>query len=230
MARQQKRTAAQSKSGQGAKSGQAKARKAASTAAPASLEERAVDAALAIAAERGWRAVNLAAVAEAAGVSLAQLYAVLPSTGAILDAFARRIDRATLAGVEIEAGESGTIRDRLFDVVMRSFDALEPHRRAVAALVSDLPRNPLLALCQGARLLRSLAWMAAAAGIDTSGPLGVLRVKALAVAYAVVLRTWLGDESSDKAQTMATLDRALRNLEMAAQTAAFRRRAAADQR
>jgi len=220
MARQQKRTAAR------AKSGPARARKAASAGTSVSLEDRAVDAALEIAADRGWRAVSLAGVAAGAGVSLAQLYAVLPSTGAILDAFARRIDRTTLSGVEIDAGNSGTVRDRLFDVIMRSFDALEPHRRAVAALVSDLPRLPLLALCQGARLLRSLSWMAAAAGVDTAGPLGALRVKALGAAYLVVLRTWLADESSDKAQTMAALDRALRNLEMVAQTASFRRRSA----
>ncbi len=215
MARQQKRTS---------KSKRTKVRSAAS--APASLEERAVDAALAIAADRGWGAVSLPAVAEQAGTSLAALYAVLPSKGAILDAFARRIDRATLAGVEIETGDSGTVRDRLFDVIMRSFDALEPHRRAVAALVSDLPRDPLAALCQGARRLRSLAWMAASAGVDTSGPLGVLRVKALGATYLVVLRAWLADESTDKARTMAALDRALKNLEMIAQTASLRRRAA----
>ena len=82
------------------------------------------------------------------------------------------------------------------------------------------------AICQGARLLRSLAWMAAAAGVDTSGLLGVLRVKALGAAYLVVLRAWLADESEDKARTMAALDRALKNLEMIAQTASFRRRAA----
>jgi len=221
MAKQQKRASARSRPGPSG------ARKATAAGASASLEDRAVDAALEIAAERGWRAVTLAAVADGAGVSLAELYAVLPSTGAILDSFARRIDRATLAGVEIDAKDSGTIRDRLFDVIMRSFDALEPHRRAVAALVSDLPRQPLAALCQGARLLRSLAWMAAAAGVDTSGPFGVLRVKALAAAYLIALRAWLGDESGDKAQTMAALDRALRNLEMVAQTASLRRRAAA---
>ncbi len=215
MARRQRRSS---------KSGQGRAKSTAS--APASLEERAVDAALAIAADHGWGAVSLAAVAEQAGTSLAALYAVLPSKGAILDAFARRIDRATLAGVAIDAQDAGSVRDRLFDVVMRSFDALEPHRRAVAALVSDLPRDPLAATCQGARLLRSLAWMAAAAGVDTSGLLGALRVKALGAAYLVVLRAWLADESEDKARTMAALDRALKNLEMIAQTASFRRRAA----
>lgn len=220
MARQQKRTARRTKAAG------AKARIATSVGGgrtQASIEDRAVDAALAVAAEEGWRAVSLAAVAEKAGLSLAELYAVLPSKGAILDAFARRIDRATLSGVELDASDAGSIRDRLFDIIMRSFDALEPHRAAVAALVGDLPRNPLAAFCQGTRMLRSVAWMAAAAGVNTSGPLGIVRVNAIAAAYLVVLRAWLADESTDKSRTMAALDRVLKNLEMLAQTAAFRR-------
>jgi AcrR family transcriptional regulator len=225
MARQQKRSARRTKAA-GARTRGATSVGGAAARSQASLEDRGVDAALAIAAEEGWRAVSLASVADRAGMSLAELHAVLPSNGAILDAFARRIDRATLAGVEVGAADTGTVRDRLFDVMMRSFDALQPHRAAVAALVGDLPRSPLAAFCQGARMLRSVAWMAAAAGVNTSGPLGIVRVNAIAAAYLVVLRAWLGDESADKSRTMATLDRVLKNLEMLAQTSAFRRRPA----
>lgn len=225
MARQQKRTARRTKAA-GANVRHATSVGGARTRA--SIEDRAVDAALALAAEEGWQAVSLAAVADRAGLSLAELYAVLPSRGAILDAFARRIDRATLSGVELDGSDAGTIRDRLFDIIMRSFDALEPHRAAVAALVGDLPRNPLAAFCQGTRMLRSVAWMAAAAGVNTGGPLGIVRVNAIATAYLVVLRAWLADESADKSRTMAALDRVLKNLEMLAQTVAFRRPRAAE--
>jgi AcrR family transcriptional regulator len=179
-------------------------------------EERIVDAALTLAGERGWRSISLADIAEAAGLSLAALYTVLPSKGAILEAFARRIDRATLAGLEPAAESEDSVRDRLFEIIMRSFDALEPHKRGVAALLADLPRSPLALLCQGTRLLRSLSWIAAAAGVETGGPLGLLRVKALGTAYVWVLRTWLGDDTQDKARTMEALDRALKNLEMLA--------------
>lgn len=184
--------------------------------ASAADEEQIVDAALTLAADRGWRAVTLGDIAEAAGVSLAALYAVLPSKGAILDAYARRIDRATLAGLEPASESEDSVRDRLFEIVMRSFDALEPHKRGVAALVADLPRLPLAALCQHARLLRSLSWIAAAAGVETGGPFGFLRVQALAGAYLWVLRAWLGDDTQDKARTMEALDKALKNLEMLA--------------
>ena len=179
-------------------------------------EEHIVDAALTLAGDRGWQEISLADIAEAAGVSLAEVYALLPSKGAILEAFARHIDRATLSGIDPAADSQDSVRDRLFEVIMRSFDALEPHKRGVAALMADLPRHPLALLCQGTRLMRSLSWMAAAAGVDTGGPLGLLRVKALATAYLWVLRAWLGDDSADKARTMEALDRALKNLEMLA--------------
>lgn len=181
-----------------------------------SAEERLVDAALRLAGERGWQALGLADIARAAGLSLAEAYPVLPSKGAILDAFARRIDRATLAGLGPAADSPDSVRDRLFEVFMRSFDALEPYKPGVAAILADLPREPLAALCQGARLGRSMAWMAAAAGVETGGPLGLLRVKALAAAYLWVLRAWLGDDTSDKAHTLEALDRTLKNLEMLA--------------
>jgi AcrR family transcriptional regulator len=183
-------------------------------------EDRIVDAALELAAERGWSGIALADIAAAARLSLAEVYALFPAKGAILDAFVRRIDRATLSGVDVNAAE-GSVRDRLFEIVMRRLDALAPHRRAVAAIAGDLPRDPLMALCSGGRLLRSIAWMAGAAGVDTSGLLGPLRVKALAAIYAGVLRVWLGDESADKAKTMAALDRALKQAEMLAQSLSF---------
>lgn len=202
-----------------------KSTKGASGKAAEATEERIVDAALALAGERGWRTISLADIAGAAGLSLAALYTVLPSKGAILEAFARRIDRATLAGLEPAAESEDSVRDRLFEIIMRSFDALEPHKPGVAALMADLPRNPLALLCQGTRLLRSLSWIAAAAGVETGGPLGLLRVKALATAYIWVLRTWLGDDTQDKARTMEALDRALKNLEMLATSLPNLRRA-----
>jgi AcrR family transcriptional regulator len=195
-------------------------RKAAAARSSATPADRVIDAALGLAESRGWRSVTLADIAAEAKLSLADLYALFPSKSAILTAFVRRVDRATLAGVEI-GGKDGSVRDRLFDIFMRRLDALEPHKRAVAAIVPDLPRHPLGFLCTGARLCRSIAWMAGAAGVDTTGPLGALRVQALTALYLFVLRTWLGDDSADHAKTMAALDKGLKRAEMLAQTQPF---------
>lgn len=172
-----------------------------------------IDAALHLAETKGWARTSLAEIAAEAGLGLAELYARFRSKGAILEAFLRRIDRATLEGADA-AQDGERVRDRLFELFMRRFDALQPHKPAVAALARELMRHPLAALCAGGRLLRSMAWIASVAGLPTGGPLGLLRLKALSAIYLYALRTWLGDDSQDHAKTMAALDKALSRAEM----------------
>lgn len=193
----------------------------------ASGDDRIIDAALSLAETKGWTRTSLADIAEEAGIGLAELYPRFRSKGAIYEAFVQRIDRATLEGAEAGAKEDGSIRDRLFELFMRRFDALQPNKGAVAAIVREAPLNPLSALCAGGRLLRSMLWIASVAGVPTGGPLGPLRVKALAAIYLYAMRAWLRDESEDHAKTMAALDQALSRAEMFANSVPRRARRAA---
>ena len=172
---------------------------------------RIVDAALALAAREGWRRVSLAAIAAEAGMSVLELYAVYRSKAAILDGFHRRIDAAALAGVDSVADERP--RDRLFDIVMRRFDALSPHKDAVDAVARDAVADPLAALCGVPSLLNSMSWMLEAAGVSASGWIGRVRVKLLLGIYLSVFRVWLSDDSPDMTRTMAALDSRLRHAE-----------------
>ena len=181
---------------------------------PAATDEaqRIVDAALALAAERRWRDVALADIAARAGVSLVNLYRHCPSKAAAVAAFLRRIDAAVLAGTHGDDGDTSA-RDRLFDVIMRRFDALAPYKKAVASILADIPADPIAALAEAGPFLRSMAWMLEAAGLSAAGLRGALRVKGLALVYVATLRVWLNDDSSDLARTMAALDRNLRRAE-----------------
>jgi AcrR family transcriptional regulator len=172
---------------------------------------RIVDAALALAAREGWRSISLAAIAAEAGMTVLELYAVYRSKAAILEAFHRRVDAAALAGAEGEGDERP--RDRLFDVIMRRFDALSAHKAAVAAITRDAAADPLVALCGVPALLNSMGWMLEAAGVSASGWVGRARVKLLLGIYLSVFRVWLADDSTDMTRTMAALDARLRNAE-----------------
>ncbi len=188
-------------------------------AAPADLGQKAIDAAMDLAAREGWRSVTLSTVAEACGVSLVELYARYPSRTAILAAFARQIDGAVLRGGSAAGADSGeSPRDRLFDVMMRRYDAMKPYRAAIASIVADAPRDPLALLCLCGQGRRSMAWMLEAAGIGTGGPLGAIKAKALGAIHLGVLRVWLNDESDDLAKTMAALDTTLARIEPIART------------
>jgi hypothetical protein len=65
----------------------------------------------------------------------------------------------------------------------------------------------LLALNQTAA--NSMRFMLAAAGIDTEGPLGALRIQGGVLLFARVVEVWVDDEDKDMAKTMARLDREL---------------------
>jgi AcrR family transcriptional regulator len=185
------------------------------TASGDASPDRIIDATMDLIAGRGWRNLSLADIASATGLSLAQLYAVFPSKLAVLDAFERRVNEQTLSG---EVGADETIRDRLFDLVMRRLDALAPHKAAIRALLRDLPWDPSVALCTGPRFLNAMRWMAESAGVETGGVGGWLRVNGLAAVYLATLRAWLGDDSPDHTTTLAALDRALKQAEFFARS------------
>ena len=174
-------------------------------------EDKILSAALALAADDGWRWVSMAAVAARAGVPLADLRDHFPSKVDLLAGLLLRTDQQVLAGGLAEPGEPA--RDRLFDVLMRRFDALTPDRDGVAAVLRDLPTDPLAIALLAPRFLTSMAWMLEAAGLSAQGLAGAARVKGLAVVYLDALRVWLRDDSEDLARTMAALDRGLRRAE-----------------
>ncbi|HMA15555.1 MAG: TetR family transcriptional regulator [Bacteroidota bacterium] len=168
------------------------------------LPRHIIDTAFGLAVERGWRDLSLADIAEAADVPLTHLYALFPSKQAILNGFSDRVDAAMLA--EGMDGLDTPARDRLFDVVMRRLDALQPHKEALGIILQDQLRDPLGACCGLGRLRRSMALTLEAAGVSTTGCRGILRVKGLAAIYLATLRIWLRDDSEDMARTMAYLD------------------------
>ena len=167
-----------------------------------------VDNALELAAIEGWAHTSLNDIAAATGLSLAALHSTYPSKTAIVAAYTTRVDEAVLNHIDPELADKSS-RERLFDVLMNRFDAMNPHKEAVRSIlrastsdVEALARGPL-------SLYRSMRWMMEAANIPSSGVRGQLRIKGLALIYLTVLRTWFNDDSEDMSRTMASLDRQL---------------------
>jgi AcrR family transcriptional regulator len=176
-------------------------------------DERAVRAALELIAERGWRTFTLDDMAERAGLTPAEARALFSSRDAVLDAFFRQVDEAVAAEGTYPADDPNPARDRLFDVLMRRFDALTPHRAAMAALARELPFDPPAAARAACRIARALESSLRTAGLAARGPVGIVRVKGLGLIYLYALRAWLADETPDLSATMAALDKGLRAAE-----------------
>lgn len=170
--------------------------------------DKVIDAALGLAADRPWREISLADIAGEAGIRLDQLHALFRSKAAILDAFTARIDAEVIRGTDEEAAAE-PVRDRLFDVLARRFEALRPHRAALASIVRENLTVPGSGYCGGRRLLRSMTWSLETAGIGGSGPFGAMRVRGLAALFMSSLFVFLRDDTPDLERTMAHLDRNL---------------------
>jgi AcrR family transcriptional regulator len=164
-----------------------------------------ITAAFRIAGEQGWPSVTVAAAARAADLSLAEARERFPDRSTLLLRFGRMIDRMALGG----AAPEGTVRECLFELLMRRYDALQPHRAGVKSLMRALPTDPPHALLLHVATHRSMRWMLQAAGVTAAGLRGELQTKGLAAVWYWGLRTWERDETEDLTATMATVDSAL---------------------
>jgi AcrR family transcriptional regulator len=172
-------------------------------------KQRLIEAALGLAAEQGWRGLGMAEIADAAGLSLKETYTVARSKPGIIAALRRQTDEAMLtAGVV--TGDSP--RDRLFEVLMRRFEALRPYRLGLRAVLRDSIGPAAIGFVPG--LLRSMGWTLTAAGLSASGCRGHLARRVVGAIYVSLLPTFFGDDSRDLGTTMVALDKRLRQVEM----------------
>lgn len=185
-------------------------REEASAAPKLSPREAAVEALMRLAAEQPWNDIEVSDIAREAGMTLGELRELFPSKGAVLGGLARIIDRKVLEGDGTDLADEPT-RERLFDVLMRRLDAMEPYKPALRRIAYALRGEPLSMLALNGVMLNSHRYMLAAAGIDTEGSLGQLKLQGVVIAFARVTQVWLDDDDPALARTMARLDKEIRN-------------------
>lgn len=163
-------------------------------------------AALAHAAEQGWAGVRIGQLAARAGRPVQDFHPAAPRDA--IEAIEDLFDCEAAAGPVPDAEEA---RERLFELCMRRFEAMEPHRGALAAIVRADP------LTQGVLLkasLRSANWVLSLAGL-ADDPLAPLRTGPLALILVRARNAWQQDQEGNFARTLVSLDRDLRRAEEA---------------
>jgi len=176
------------------------------------IETLAVDAALGLAGERTWSEVTLGDIAARAGLSLARLYGVLPSTSAVVDAFWRRVDVEMLNYVEDLDTEDNEL-DKLFDTIMARFEALESYRPAVRSIYDGLRRDPLSWLALRRSFWRSMNALIDASGLSTEPSHRLLGSRLIVWVWLRTFSVWLDDDPRELAKTMAAVNAELRRLQ-----------------
>ncbi|MEM9685057.1 MAG: helix-turn-helix domain-containing protein [Pseudomonadota bacterium] len=182
------------------------------TDSPAPDSDTVADAALRVAAERGWRSASLDDIAAAAGVDPTEMRRRFRCKGAVLTAIVETVERKAAAEPP-DFDEEDTVRDRLFELLMQRLDILDESRDGVTSLLRDLSADPISAAAAAPAAMRRIGGILEQAGVPASGPVGVLRCKGLAAVWLAAINEWVRDDSPDHARTMATLDANLRRAE-----------------
>ncbi len=172
-----------------------------------SPKDKMVAAMLKLATERSWDFVAFEDIADQAGVELNEAREYFDDRADILAAYGRKLDRQMMEN--FHATEDMSCRDKIFDLLMERFDIVNENRAAILSILSGFRGDPKEAVLSFPHLGRSMARTLDAAGIDTSGIFGAVKVAGLTGIYLYALKTWKEDDSPDMARTMATLDKAL---------------------
>lgn len=177
------------------------------------LRKRIIDSALALAISQGWQYTTLRDIALHANVSVAQLYVCVDDKDDVLVLLGREIDRQMFSVITLSGEDDLSIRDRLFDILMERFDILNEQREGIIALLDAFKCDPKAVVVSMPHLCKSMSRILEAAGAETSGVKGAMKVAGLTGVYIKALKEWAKDESEDLSQTMAALDKALENAE-----------------
>ena len=180
------------------------------TKAKTGVQERILKAALAMAEEEGWASVGLSAVAARAKVPLVELRRHYRDMDAIADAWFRVGLDAMLAPPP-RGFSRRPPAERLEILLLRWFDALAPHRRVTAEMLSAKMWvfHPHHYVPMVFNLSRLIQWLRDLAGLDAGGRRKQIEETGLTVLFVATLAVWCRDDTKNQERTRAFLSRRL---------------------
>lgn len=157
-------------------------------------------------------------VAETLNVSTQMLSPIFDDLYSFAASFGRYIDGAVVRELQAGSQPDGSLadepaRDRLFEVLMNRFDALDAYKDCARVLGKAASKDPKLGAVIAARLPQSMALMLSLAGLSITGYKKHLQILGLTGVWLRTARKWLKDDSADLSKTMAGLDAALKDAE-----------------
>ena len=193
----------------------------------AQLRNKILDTALALGEQAGWDAVQLHAIAQAMGITLADIHRHYPQKDAIAEAWFDRADEALLAAPALPGWKQLSVPHRLHGALFAWLGALAPHRRITCEMLRYKlhPEHVHLQALGAMRNSRTVQWIREVAFLPSAGWRREVEEAALTAIYLSAFAYWLNDASPGARRTHAFVDRLLRLADRAALALALTARA-----
>ena len=178
------------------------------------MKKKVFDACLHVIEREGWKEFSFAKASQDSAIPLHVFREQFSSPSDVMIHLFKMIDQEVLKNLESYEGLSP--KDALFDILMSRFEAAQSYKPVLKSFWEEWIMAPSEAPAFACHGFSSMAWMLEAAGLESRGLKGILRVQGLTALYLLTLRTWLTDDSPDLGKTMVFLDKGLVKLERAA--------------
>lgn len=176
-------------------------------AAPVSSSQRIQTSLLKLASTKSHTDIDLDMIAKDADVSVEEMTSLYSSRQDIVWEIIARLNAEALSTQEFSSDDS--LHDKLFDLLMKRFEALQEHKDVLRNLMSPIKGSDVRSLYVNTALVRSMGWILDAAGAGTSGLDGEARKRGLAWVFGSALEVFLEEDDPGLPKTMMVLDRGL---------------------
>jgi AcrR family transcriptional regulator len=181
---------------------------------------RILDVALSMFQDKGFRQTTMRDIAEAAGIALGTTYNYFPTKEHIALYFFEQALARVLARHRRECPAAASLEEKIFALIALEIEEVEPYQEFLNVMViqATVPTSPLHPFSLDAQSLknRHLEYVASLMReAEARGELPLLGFESMLLSafwifHAGIILFWLNDNSENKGDTWALLDRSLR--------------------
>lgn len=160
-----------------------------------------------------WSDFKMSLLAQEVGISPLTLYSFISDKTDLLISIVQEIDAISKKSYEtIQYPLIINAHDKLFDIIMCRLEAMQPYKKAFQNITYEVLNTPFECFQSLPEIVRSRKKMLEMASISTNNILGMIKIKAFAIVFTIILKEWLKEETFEPSDMMIEIDKRLKQI------------------
>ncbi|MDV7339570.1 hypothetical protein RYZ26_08200 [Terasakiella sp. A23] len=174
-------------------------------------QDKIIDAFLVLAKDRAVHHISIADIEKQAALEKEATDHNFTSVFNVVDAYLNKINLQVVTSYTYDPED--TVRERLFDLLMQYFDALDAHKEAALNIERGFCARPLELLKRRSEIHNLFHEMLDVTKATSHRCRTPFKIRGLEGIFLMTYHVWKKDDTEDMAKTMAALDKHLANAE-----------------